>query len=126
MKIAVMPMEKPESPLFTMSCYSDHVILVPPDKNLLLHVDSDGFHEWDQSIGNGKPVNLPFWEANRSECTARTIELSFDPRLFGVKSPLHSKSLGRGCRVNSSDNSNPLKRRSLEHANRNRHYQRAY
>jgi|SRR5579864_531409 len=59
MSVAVMPMEKPESPLFTMSCYSDHVILVPPDKNLLLHISSDGFHEWDESIGNGKPLNLP-------------------------------------------------------------------
>jgi len=44
--VALMPMENPESPLFTMSCYSSHVILVPPDKNLLLHVTSDGYHEW--------------------------------------------------------------------------------
>ena len=59
MRVAVMPMEKPESPLFTMSCYSDHVILVPPGKNLLLHINSDGFHEWEESIGKGKPLNLP-------------------------------------------------------------------
>jgi hypothetical protein len=58
MRIAVMPMEKPESPLFTMSCYSSHVILVPPDKNLLVHVTSDGFREWDESLGGGKALHL--------------------------------------------------------------------
>lgn len=59
MRVAVMAMENPESPLFTMSCESGHVILVPPDKNLLLHVSSDGFREWDESIGSGKPLYLP-------------------------------------------------------------------
>lgn len=59
MRVAVMPMENPDSPLFTMSCYSNHVILVPPDKNLLLHVTSDGFREWDESVGRGKPIHLP-------------------------------------------------------------------
>ena len=59
MILAVTPLEKPESSLFAMSCYSDHVILVPPDTNLLLHVKSDGFREWDESIGAGKPLNIP-------------------------------------------------------------------
>ena len=65
MKIVVGPMEKPDArpltdPLgFTMSCYSDHVILVPPDENLLLHVRSDGFGEWDESVGKGRPINVP-------------------------------------------------------------------
>jgi hypothetical protein len=59
MHVAVMPMEKPESPLFRMSCNSSHVILVPPDRNLLLHVRSDGFREWDESVGSGKPLYLP-------------------------------------------------------------------
>jgi hypothetical protein len=59
MRVAVMPMENPDSPVFTMSCYSNHVILVPPDKNLLLHVTSDGFREWDESVGKGKPIHLP-------------------------------------------------------------------
>jgi hypothetical protein len=58
-RVAVMPMENPESPLFTMSCYSNHVVLVPPDKNLLLHVTSDGFREWGESVGRGKPLHLP-------------------------------------------------------------------
>jgi hypothetical protein len=65
MIIAVGPMERPDARLFTdplvftVSCYSDRVILVPPDENLLLHVESDGFREWDESVGKGKPVNVP-------------------------------------------------------------------
>jgi hypothetical protein len=59
MRVAVMATERPESPLFTTSCYSDRVILVPPQKNLLLHVSSDGFREWDESVGRGRPINLP-------------------------------------------------------------------
>ncbi|MGA8619379.1 MAG: hypothetical protein WB660_12795 [Candidatus Sulfotelmatobacter sp.] len=59
MRVAVMSMENPELPLFAMSCSSNHVILVPPDKNLLLHVNSDGFREWDQSAGRGKPLQVP-------------------------------------------------------------------
>jgi len=56
MWVAVMSMANQESPLFTMSCYSNHVILVPPDRNLLLHVNSDGFREWEESAGRGKPI----------------------------------------------------------------------
>jgi hypothetical protein len=59
MRITLMLMENPESPLFTMSCYSNHVVLLPADENLLLHVASDGFREWDESVGKGKPLHLP-------------------------------------------------------------------
>ncbi|HXF14539.1 MAG TPA: hypothetical protein VN517_15395 [Terriglobales bacterium] len=65
MTITVVPIEKPDSHVFndpgvfTMSCDSHGIILVPPDRNLLLHVKSDGFREWDESIGTGKPVNVP-------------------------------------------------------------------
>ncbi len=58
MRVAVMAMENPVSPLFTTSCSSGRAILVPPDKNLLLHVTSDGFREWNESVGRGKPVHL--------------------------------------------------------------------
>jgi hypothetical protein len=58
MQVALMPKEKPESPLFTMSCNSNHIVLIPPDKDLLLHVTSDGFREWDESVGRGKPLHL--------------------------------------------------------------------
>ena len=42
-----------------MSCYSDQMILIPPNKNLLLHVKSDGFRGWDESVEKGRPVNEP-------------------------------------------------------------------
>ena len=58
MRVALMLAESPTSPLFTMSCFSNKVILIPPDKNLLLHISSDGFREWDASIGQGKPIHL--------------------------------------------------------------------
>jgi hypothetical protein len=58
MRVALMPTESPASPLFTMSCYSNKVILIPPDKSLLLHISSDGFREWNESIGKGKPIHL--------------------------------------------------------------------
>lgn len=58
MRVALMAIEKPSSALFTMSCYSNHVILVAPNKSLLLHITSDGFREWNESIGKGKLINL--------------------------------------------------------------------
>lgn len=58
MRVALMSTKNPASPLFTMSCYSDHVILIPPEKSLLLHISSDGFREWNESIGKGKLVHL--------------------------------------------------------------------
>src|SRR5260370_3363275 len=36
--------------------YSDCAIPVPPDKQLLVHVSSAGFHEWDESAGKGKSL----------------------------------------------------------------------
>jgi hypothetical protein len=45
--------------LFSMSGLSDYVILVPPDRNLLLHVVAEGFREWNESIGRGRPINVP-------------------------------------------------------------------
>ena len=58
MRVALMPQKNPASPIFTMSCYSNHVILIPADKSLLLHVGSDGFREWSESTGKGKLVHL--------------------------------------------------------------------
>ena len=58
MAISMMSMERPDSLLFTMSCYSNHVVLLPPDKDVLLHVTSEGFHEWEESVGRGKPLHL--------------------------------------------------------------------
>ena len=59
MRVALMAEEKPVSPVLTMSCYSTKVILIPPEKNFLLHITSDGFREWYESTGKGKLVRLP-------------------------------------------------------------------
>jgi len=72
MRVALMPTESPTSPLLTMSCYSNHVILVPPDKSLLLHVTSDGFREWHESVGRGKPIHL-------SSGTRLTLAVQLEP-----------------------------------------------
>jgi|SRR6202142_1018546 len=72
MRVTVMLMENPESPLLTMSCYSNHAVLVPADKNLLLHVTSDGFREWDESVGKGKPLHL-------SSGTRLTLAVQLEP-----------------------------------------------
>ena len=55
MTVSVVPLDKQDFS-FTMSAGSDHLILVPPDRNLLIHVTSEGFREWDESIGAGRPV----------------------------------------------------------------------
>src|SRR5215469_13789853 len=58
MRVALAPMESPERQVFSLSCYSNHVVLISPEKDLLLHVTSDGYREWDESAGRGKPLHL--------------------------------------------------------------------
>lgn len=45
-----------EQLLFSQSCSSTRAILIPPDKDLLLHVTSSGFREWSQGVGAGMPI----------------------------------------------------------------------
>jgi hypothetical protein len=59
MTVSVLPLDKPDSGLFTLSGGSAQLILVPPDRNLLLRVTAEGFREWDESIGTGRHVNVP-------------------------------------------------------------------
>ena len=59
MTVSVLSLDKPDSGMFTLSGSSARSILVPPDRNLLLHVTAEGFREWDESIGIGRPVNVP-------------------------------------------------------------------
>jgi hypothetical protein len=72
MRVSLAAFENPEKQLFSMSCYSNHVVLVQPDKNLLLHVTSDGFREWDESAGRGKPLRL-------SSGTQLTLDIQLEP-----------------------------------------------
>jgi hypothetical protein len=72
MNVWVAPLETPDSGLFTLTGRSDYLILVPPDRNLLLHVTAEGFREWDESVGRGKPINV----ASESRLT---LEVQLDP-----------------------------------------------
>ena len=72
MRVALMPMESPEQQVFSVSCYSNRVILIPPDKNLLLHVTSDRYREWDESAGRGKPLQL-------ASGARITLDIQLDP-----------------------------------------------
>jgi hypothetical protein len=57
MVIAMLP-ANPPALVFSISCGSTQPILLPPDKELLLHVVADGFQEWHESVGAGKTVRL--------------------------------------------------------------------
>ncbi|HEV2322516.1 MAG TPA: carboxypeptidase-like regulatory domain-containing protein [Terracidiphilus sp.] len=57
-EVTVMSAENPSRPIFSEGSSSTEPVLVPSDKNLLLHVESWGFHEWDQSVGKGKPIRI--------------------------------------------------------------------
>jgi hypothetical protein len=72
MRVALAPRESPEQQVFSISCYSNHVVLIPPEKNLLLHVTSDGYREWDGSVGSGKPLHL-------ASGARITLDIQLDP-----------------------------------------------
>ena len=59
MRVELMLAETPDVLAFRMEGESSKVILVPPEKHLLLHVTADGFHEWRESAGTGKLIYLP-------------------------------------------------------------------
>jgi hypothetical protein len=48
-----------QAPLYATSCLSDHTVLIPSGILVLLHVVSEGFHEWAQSAGTGKRIEIP-------------------------------------------------------------------
>ena len=58
MSITVMRDTNPPSLAFSMSCFSTKTVLLPPDKNLIVHITSDGFREWKESTGKGKMLHL--------------------------------------------------------------------
>jgi len=58
-EIQVLLPEKPERPVWSRWRPSNCVILVPPGKEVLLHVTCPGFREWAESVGKGKPLRVP-------------------------------------------------------------------
>jgi hypothetical protein len=72
MRIEVTRADAGRSLVFRMSGYSNHVILIPPEQDLLLHVSSDGFGEWEESVGTGKPIHL-------ASGTRLTLDVQLEP-----------------------------------------------
>ena len=57
-EVTVTSAESPPKPIFSVGQSSSEPVLLPSDKNLLLHVTSWGFREWNQSVGNGRQVRI--------------------------------------------------------------------
>lgn len=57
--VTVLSAKSPSTAIFSGSFPSTEPVLVPSDTDVLLHVTSQGFHEWNQSVGKGKPMRLP-------------------------------------------------------------------
>ena len=72
MRIAVMRDTNPPSLAFSMSCFSTKTVLLPPDNNLLIHITSDGFREWKESVGKGKVLHL-------TSNSRLTLDVELDP-----------------------------------------------
>ncbi len=45
-------------PVCTLVPHNSCAILIPPDKPVLVHVWSEGFREWNESAGTGKPLRI--------------------------------------------------------------------
>jgi hypothetical protein len=71
MGVTVAPTEEPRRSI-NSTCKSSETILVPPDRNLILHITADGFREWGESVGTGKPIFVP-------SGTRLTIAVQLDP-----------------------------------------------
>jgi hypothetical protein len=56
LRVTLRSAEEPGKLLFSESCSSSQAILLPRDKDLLLHVTSSGFREWDETSGRGKRI----------------------------------------------------------------------
>lgn len=57
-QVTIMSADNPQRSIYGESCGSRRFILIPPDRDLLLHVTSQGFQEWDESAEAGKPIRL--------------------------------------------------------------------
>jgi protocatechuate 3,4-dioxygenase beta subunit len=50
--------ESPEMSVLFNSQVRNHRVEIPPDKDVILHLTADGFHEWRESAGKGKLVRV--------------------------------------------------------------------
>jgi hypothetical protein len=56
--IKVTSQDEPDRFNFSEGCLSDRAILLPPEKDLRVHISSAGFLEWDESVGAGKLIRM--------------------------------------------------------------------
>jgi hypothetical protein len=56
--VSYMLPENPAEKIGEVSQFSSKPVLLPPDKDLLIHVTYPGFKEWKESAGKGKPIRL--------------------------------------------------------------------
>jgi hypothetical protein len=59
LNVTVMSNQTPSGLIFSESCGSDGVVLIPPNKDVVIHITSPGFREWDESAGRGKAIRMP-------------------------------------------------------------------
>jgi hypothetical protein len=64
--------DDPKGFLFSVSCFSTRTILIPPDRDVLLHITSWGFREWAKSAGNGMPLHM-------NSGSSLTLDVVLDP-----------------------------------------------
>jgi hypothetical protein len=57
-EVKLMSIDQPDRVIFGAGSSSTRPILIAPDKDLLLHVTAEGFHEWRESAGLGKRIHL--------------------------------------------------------------------
>jgi hypothetical protein len=57
-QVTVMLAGPPQKFIFGIGQSSSKAVLVPSDKDLVLHVKSWGFREWAKSVGDGKPIRI--------------------------------------------------------------------
>jgi hypothetical protein len=57
-EVTVMLALTPLKTIFGGGQSSTQAVLVPSNENLLLHVKSWGFREWEKSVGDGKPIRI--------------------------------------------------------------------
>ena len=57
-EVTLMSAKNPPTPLFSGGQSSSQPVLVPSDRDLLVHVTSWGFREWDKSVGKGRSIRI--------------------------------------------------------------------
>lgn len=58
MRVELMKAAEPTKVVFSIGYSADHVGLIPPDEDLLVHIISEGFMEWSESLDKGRLIHL--------------------------------------------------------------------